>query len=803
VGVEDLIKNISEKIKIWKNKAFGAKGFVEIKRVFARALSFLCSLAIRIKGSNLSLIYSLILLLLFFTPVSVSSLNLYEDTASLSLARIFAFKLPFDQNLNLEFGFVRVLLYLIYILPLTALFGIAERFFGRTLSLPFSFVLRRTSGLPLILAAFSIYLFCTAVCVVCNANSLEWFLEVPFYIYLIFLLALSCHCYLAFYGIFYLRSKNPEYVEYRKVRSEDAKRKGRLSVKTKFTFVITSVIIIILLTFMLLILNSYKKMFTEAVSDVGRSQAEHTAEIYDSADGRYEKIAEFFNETRQANKFAETPFERIDIIVTYSKEAFFLEDWENSVNLPEFNIFAYTTGNPKQIDESEKALTNEQANEYLKRYKNGSYKKNYVFDSARKTCKYIYPVTFAQKGKHKLVGFSIVTYRQQVLMRQYFRTKIFVLVIISVFLYLTVIFSTLLSDFIFNPLLFLRKNVRKTSHSIEKILSGKAKNASNALKFSETIRTNDEIKDLSLEIGEMVALIKGIMPYVSFSTLKHAEKIGSEEGLSDGKRGAKATVSRDLCFLFTDIRGFTSLCEGLPPKNVVALLNHYLDIETQIILENDGDIDKYVGDELMAFFSGPKKEINACKAAMQIRSAMRKEQERSMEAGLTYVSIGIGINSGEVIFGSVGSRTRKDFTSIGDTVNLAARLESANKAYGSKSIITEAVYKKLRGQFICRELDFITVKGKTEPVRIYEILQQKSDAKKNNAEGKLLEIKELFEKGLSLYRKQKWEESEIAFNECALKYNDMPSIVFLDRIRHFKANLPGSDWDGVFKMSVK
>ena len=311
------------------------------------------------------------------------------------------------------------------------------------------------------------------------------------------------------------------------------------------------------------------------------------------------------------------------------------------------------------------------------------------------------------------------------------------------------------------------------------------------MKFSDTIRTNDEIKDLSLEIGEMVALIKGIMPYVSFSTLQHAEK-------SAGTDSRKGTTSRDLCFLFTDIRGFTSLCEGMTPKKVVDLLNRYLEIETQIILDNDGDVDKFVGDEMMAFFSGPKKEINACKAAMEIRAAMREQQQLSMEDGSTYVSIGIGINSGKVTFGPVGSRTRKDFTSIGDTVNLAARLESANKAYGSKSIISDVVYQKLRGMFICRELDFITVKGKTEPVRIYEILQHKDKAAE-----KLLEIKSLFERGLELYRAQKWEESETCFSECALKYNDMPSVVFLDRINHFKTNPPSEDWDGVFKMTVK
>ena len=767
------------------------------------------------------------LLFFFVAPISIAPLNLYDSadaTVLKPVTDIFTYKLPFypSHYLALDTEILKFLLFFVYFLPFTAIFIAIAVFlelkyhkdFGRLI---YAFVF----------ASLTIYLFCHAVCIVSNANTFAWFLKIPTYTYALFVGGILLHIYYAFHGIFYFRYSNPEYEEYQEIWEKDeemrleelkAASKGkpgffkslfsgkllayihthikhhvrRLSIKTKFTFVITGVIAVILIAFMFLILNSYKRMFTEAVSDVGRAQAEQTAAVYDSADGKYEKIKAFFDEQREANVYAETPFERIDIIITNNNEnVVYLEKWDAAATLPVFDVFAYTTGKPKHIDEEEKVLTSDQAIDYLKRYKSGAYRKEYVYNRANRTCKYIYPVTLARKAGRKLIGFSIVTYKEQVLMRQYFRTKVFVFTIITIFLYLSVIFSIFLADFIFNPLLFLRKNVRKTSRSVEKLLSGSAKNLSNAIKFSDTIKTNDEIKDLSLEINEMVGLIKGIMPYVSFSTLQHAEKV------SDGEKRV-TTTSRDLCFLFTDIRGFTSLCEGMTPKKVVDLLNRYLDIETQIILDNGGDVDKFVGDEMMAFFSGPRKEINACKAAMEIRSAMREQQQLSMAEGTTYVSIGIGINTGNVTFGPVGSRTRKDFTSIGDTVNLAARLEGANKAYGSKSIITDAVYKKLRGSFICRELDFITVKGKTEPVRIYEILQHK-----DKAASKLLEIKELFEKGLALYRNQKWDESEKYFSECSSKYNDLPSVVFLDRVSHFKKNPPPKDWDGVFKMAVK
>jgi class 3 adenylate cyclase len=236
----------------------------------------------------------------------------------------------------------------------------------------------------------------------------------------------------------------------------------------------------------------------------------------------------------------------------------------------------------------------------------------------------------------------------------------------------------------------------------------------------------------------------------------------------------------------------------MEPEAVVGVLNRYLDLETEIIMNNHGDVDKFVGDEMMASFDGPEKELNACRAAMQIRSAMMREREEREKSGQPVVSIGIGINSGDVVFGSVGARDRMDFTSIGDTVNLAARLEGANKAYGSKSIITQTVYDKVKDVFLCRELDFIAVKGKNEPVRIYEILQEMT-----GASPKLVEIKTLFEKGLGYYRNRKWDKAAAAFKKNADVFKDHPSEVYLERVQHFMKHEPPADWDGVFRMTVK
>lgn len=721
------------------------------------------------------LVPAAVLAALFVLPLGMSPLNLFDSGASSSL--IFPFSLPFSAGVENVRGTIFYWpLFLIYFLPLNALFLILAVFIKDDL---------RKILYLLTFISLTIYLYAAVVLLVMNANSFLWFKILPWFVYVTILIAFALHALMAFFALHYERHSDPYYVEYRLIQAES--KTSKTSIKTKIILTLVMTTTVILAAFMVTILKAYKSMITEAVSDVGKTQAEQTAAVYDSAEGKNEKISAYFDAQKETNSYSGTPYERIDIIISSRTSSVFLENTGPSTELPPFDVFAYTTGQPSKIDSREKSISDGQAHEYIRMYQTGSYRKEFVYDKASRTCKYIYPVTFASSAGHKLVGFSVVTYREEVLMRQYFKTKVFVFSVAVIFLYITVILSFFISDKLVNPLLYLRSSVRKTSVQIQNLLERNTNGGAENIEFTDNIKTHDEIKGLSTEISNMVNLIKGIVPYISLSTLKHADR--------DSKR---STTSRDLCFLFTDIRNFTSLCEGMTPRKVVELLNHYLDIETEIILKNGGDIDKYVGDEVMAFFSGPKKEVNACRAAMEIRTAMRKEQEISLSDGSTFVTIGIGINSGKVVFGSVGSKTRKDFTSIGDVVNLAARLEGANKVYGSKSIITETVYDKLKDSFVCRELDFITVKGKTQPVRIFEILQESKMAAE-----KLLDIKSLFEQGLSFYRVQKWDESEEKFSECALKYNDMPSVVFLDRIRHFKKNPPPADWDGVFKLNSK
>ena len=680
----------------------------------------------------------------------------------------------------------------------------------------------------------TLYLSTSITGMILFANTIRWYQSLSRLAYSAFFIALIFHICLIIRGIISIKAKNEAYTEYKHLLLQEIKEekkarklnkkkpstskkdpaetksvfefglkketsvqqfisgfkntKRRTHVKSKIAIVILITIIIILSSFIYTDLKNYKLLLTQNVNTTGKNQAEQVAAIYGFSDGLHAKISAFLEGIKKTNASSPFPHQRVDIITTDSKTPVYLERITDTTKLPAFNVFSYTTGSVRSIPADEKQITSKEASLYVQHFKNESTRDKPIYKPEKGTCIYIYPITFSRKDGQRLTGFSVVTYLTEILDRPYFQTKVFIFALSAIFLYASIIVTLFLADFIADPIILLCGNIRKTTNILSEILSGNAKIEADKLVFEENITTHDEIKKLSIEIKDIVTLVRGMLPYVSFHTVRNAEK-------NIGRR----STTRDLCFLFTDIRGFTTLCENMSPKEVTAILNHYLDLETKIIFDNGGDVDKYVGDEIMAFFSGPKKEINACKAALQIREAMYREQQAAIKAGTATISIGIGINSGSVVFGPVGSETRKDFTSIGDTVNLAARLEGANKAYGSKTIISESVYNNLNNSFICRELDFIAVKGKAEAVRIFEILQSTQQP----ANEKIQDLKKLFETGLNYYRKRAWKTAEKYFLECKEKYNDKPSKVFLDRIAHYQISPPKPNWTGVFVMSVK
>ncbi|MCD1654244.1 adenylate/guanylate cyclase domain-containing protein [Treponema zuelzerae] len=682
-----------------------------------------------------------------------------------------------------------------------------------------------TTGLPqhiMRILATAIIAWASILPILVQADTPAWFSGVSAFRWTGPVLAAAAHIASTAYFLSYINWQNPVYREYREFRkqqkAQEAGRKSKeLSVRTraavpaqdeaaeaagkksaveiffrirsKLFLAFIGIFSLILVSLTTLLLGNYKETILDAVGDTARSFAEQAASSYRINLGDEIALHEFINRQNDLNKKAEFKFHDLTLY-TNLKQEIYLDDIP--AEFPEYRA-EYGTLVPGERFPETAALSGSEAKRIASDRAQGR-KVSAYFDPVEARHVFETPIIkidTVRKGDEKIrrerfLGAARISFDDAVIMRPYFKTRISVVASTAFFLYLAIILTYVVGNYIVNPLLFLRMNVRKISEVLTDMIRGETRVSANAIVYRDCVTSRDEIKSLSTEINDMVTVIRGIVPYISASTLKHAES------------GSTVSTEKDLAFLFTDIRGFTTLCEGMKPEQVVDVLNRYLDLETEIILNNQGDVDKFVGDEMMAFFDGPNKDLNACRAAMQIRHAMMEEKEKREKEGLPVVAIGIGINSGPVVFGSVGARERMDFTSIGDTVNLAARLEGANKAYGSKTLITETVWKQVREDFLCREMDVIAVKGKNEPVRIYEILQESAKAPE-----KLKNICAQFEEGIEAYRKRSWKKAEKIFGKLAKEYGDEPSKVYLDRIAHFQIQPPADDWDGVFRMTVK
>ncbi len=257
-----------------------------------------------------------------------------------------------------------------------------------------------------------------------------------------------------------------------------------------------------------------------------------------------------------------------------------------------------------------------------------------------------------------------------------------------------------------------------------------------------------------------------------------------------------------LTAMFTDIRGFTSISEGMSPSALVDLLNEYLSEMTEIIFRNWGTLDKYIGDAIMAFWGAPYPQPDhprrACRAALEMLESLARLQKQWEAQGRPAMNIGIGINTGPVLVGNMGSRRRFNFTIMGDNVNLASRLEGLNKQFGTRLIVSETTYQAVREEVVARELDLIRVKGKTHPVKIYELLGYATDGEHYRT------LVERFHAGLEAYRSAQWETAIGMFGEVMRDYpEDGPTRVFVQRCWELIEEPPEGEWDGVYVMKSK
>jgi adenylate cyclase len=265
-----------------------------------------------------------------------------------------------------------------------------------------------------------------------------------------------------------------------------------------------------------------------------------------------------------------------------------------------------------------------------------------------------------------------------------------------------------------------------------------------------------------------------------------------------GGKTIEATV------FFSDIKDFTSIAEKFTPKDLVHFLNEYFSLASDIILKNEAMLDKYIGDAIMAIFGAPIPRPDnarvACLTALEIQGALADHHSRpDRDPNMPTFVTRIGLHTGKMVVGNIGSSTRLDYTAIGDTVNLASRLEGVNKVFGTKIIISETTHDGAKEWIVARPLDFLRVKGKAIPVRIFELVGVRGSVAPETVE-KIAR----FEEGLALYHRRSFAKAKLIFEGIlAADPADAPSITYVKRCEELaQVSLPG-DWDGVYTLTSK
>lgn len=332
--------------------------------------------------------------------------------------------------------------------------------------------------------------------------------------------------------------------------------------------------------------------------------------------------------------------------------------------------------------------------------------------------------------------------------------------------------------------------------------------------------------DAELEFGgKKLSVNSSVLPLIS----SEGKKLGTMIMFEDisGEKRMKSTMSRYMdpgladqllaggedilggksisaTILFSDIRGFTTLTEELGAQGTVSLLNQYFTLMVDCIQSEGGMLDKFIGDALMAAFGIPiahdDNEDRAVRSAINMMNVLSEWNAKRSLLGNKPVAIGIGINTDTVVSGNIGSPKRMDYTVIGDGVNLASRLESACKQYSAKILISENTYNRLKGTYRIRDIDDVVVKGKTQPVRVYEVLDYHIEETFPN----LMEVTGYFKEGRRTYRNGNWNDAIKSFGEALrLHPQDKLSQIYIERCEYLRANPPGDTWQGVWTMSSK
>jgi len=310
-------------------------------------------------------------------------------------------------------------------------------------------------------------------------------------------------------------------------------------------------------------------------------------------------------------------------------------------------------------------------------------------------------------------------------------------------------------------------------------------------KDDEKLGTMILLEDISSEVRMKSTMSRYMDPGL-------ADKLMGDGGELLGGQDSEATV------LFSDIRSFTTLSEELGAQGIVELLNDYFTLMVDVVTDEGGMLDKFIGDAIMAIFGTPFPHEDdpdrAVKASLRMMTELHGFNKSLKKAGRQPIDIGIGLNTGHVVSGNIGSPKRMDYTVIGDGVNLAARLESVTKQYGAHILISQSCLDGLKSSYRHRLVDNVVVKGKTEPVGVYELLDYHTDESYPN----MIEALGVFRDGMECYQNGSWEKGKGHF-ESVLKMNpnDQCARLYIERCEHLQANVDPGDWDGVWVLTSK
>lgn len=363
--------------------------------------------------------------------------------------------------------------------------------------------------------------------------------------------------------------------------------------------------------------------------------------------------------------------------------------------------------------------------------------------------------------------------------------------------------------------------------SVEEVFGAKNRWIMTSLAKVEQTGQQDSHVDaeLALPDGETASVNMSVMPLVDSAE----ETIGSMMMIEDitSEKRVRSTMSRymsaevveellssgeaqlggqnqHVSILFSDLRGFTTVSEKLGARDTVSMLNEYFEEMVEVIFDNAGVLDKFIGDAIMALygvpFNGEQDADNAVLTANGMFTALRLLNERREGRGMEAVDIGVGISTGDVVVGNIGSTRRMEYTVIGDSVNLAARLESATKYYGAHVLLSEFTAADLKQDHRLREIDLMRVKGKNKPVTIFETMAHHTDVSFPGLDAALA----AYDSGFAAVKQRDWKNALAGFESVlAINPNDQPSVLHRDRILHYKDNPPPDDWDGVWIMESK